>query len=236
MAISIVQSTTGNGATIALNGVTAGNTLIFLETLFRGSSGTSAAIAVPTDTQGTWSTAIAPTLVGIDASINWCGVGIFYQENVAAGTHTLTPASATGNGSKWMSLLEVSGLTTSSVDKTNSGSTANTSHTSRTTQSTGVLTQADEISFIAHAMGASIGVSDCGYTDPVTGYTTVKKVVNSLSDIATFHAYKIVSATTALNETFNWTASETNMGSQAAIATFMAAAGGANVLMGQVCT
>mgnify|MGYP000461560725 CR=1 FL=1 len=44
------------------------------------------------------------------------------------------------------------------------------------------------------------------------------------SDVATFHAYKIVAATGTQSATFNWTDSEANQFAGANIATFKAAA------------
>src|SRR5258708_3719428 len=113
MAIAFVQSVTGTGATLVLNGVAAGNFLVMWDTYFRGTS-TGLGEAIPTDSNGTFLKARgdAPSIL----SSTDTGVGIFYEENAASGTHTVTPEA---NSAHVTTLAEFSGLvTSSSIDAT----------------------------------------------------------------------------------------------------------------------
>src|SRR5258708_13807085 len=90
MAIAKIQSVTGNGATVALNGVVANNPLTFKESCFDGASG--APIATPTDSNGTF------TVASADAGANSPGLGfaitgIWVEAGAASGTHTVTPSA-----------------------------------------------------------------------------------------------------------------------------------------------
>jgi hypothetical protein len=218
MAIALTQSATGNGVTITLNDVASG-ALLTLQTSYYEASATNAAEATPGDTQGTWSVSSA----GIpgEASAQEAGSSIFHQANVAAGTHLVSPDS-TKNDFNY-TLCEWSGAATSSpLDQFANAATDSFSGTSQATGTTGVTAQADELVLIALGLACIVGVADVGFTDPVAGFTTRHKVVNDSSDIATFHAYKITSATGAQSATFNWTDNEAAQFSGAAIATFKA--------------
>ena len=61
MAITLVQSVTGNGATLVLNGVAAGNALFLIDSYFRSAS-SGVGEAVPTDSNGTFLAASAEQL------------------------------------------------------------------------------------------------------------------------------------------------------------------------------
>lgn len=226
-AITKVQSVTGAGPTLTLNGVAAGNLLVLNTTYYRG-AGSHAAEAIPTDTNGTWSVARAdvPALFTGGTSDD-IGTSIFYVQNAASGTHTVTPEA---NTKIHCTLTEYSGVVTAgSLDTSASGKTENTTHTSRTTGTTATTSQADELVVIGHGMVAGTGASNVGYTDPVSGFTTLQKVVDDATDVATFHAFKIISSTGTQSATFDWTASESTMSSQAVIATFKASAAAGGV-------
>jgi hypothetical protein len=232
VSIAIVgAAVTGNGATIAKASVTAGSLLTLQTAYFRNPS-TGLAEAIPTDSQGTWSTASAG-VPGIASGLDSAG-SIFYQANVAAGTHTVTPQA---NNSKNCTLVEWSGATTTPLDGSANAATNSFSGTSQVTGTTATTAQADELSLTALGLAAAGGAADVGFTDPVSGYTTLQKQSNDLTDIAAFHAYKILVATGTQSATFNWTDTEAAQFCGAAIATFKAsAAAGGNVLMGQCCT
>lgn len=221
MAITKTQQATGAGATIELTGVAAGSMLTFEWSIFQAFAGTQG--GPPTDTNGTFVLAVAPT--GFDYGIgNGVACGIWYQANAASGTHTVTPP-ATADGLN-MSLVEWAGVATSTpLDVTASAQTSDTG-TSQATGTTATTAQADELVMIGLGMAAPVGNSDVGFTDPVTGFTTIHKVVDNLTDIGTFHAFKVVSSVGTQAATFNWTHSEANQGRQAVIATFKAAAAG----------
>lgn len=232
MAITKTQSVTGNGATLTLNGVTANALLTMQDSIYR-TTRTGVAEPVPTDTAGTWSASVNPAPAAFIGTSHEVGVGVFYQKNVASGTHTITPEANTIHHttfSEW-----ASADTTAPSDQSTSASTSNSSHTSRTTGTTGTLAQADELVLICHGMAAEFGSANVAYTDPVSGFTTLQKVIDDSSDLAMFHAWETVAATTAVSATFNWTASEANMTSFACIATFKAAGGAADTLMAQAC-
>jgi len=218
VAITKTQGATGTGTTIALNSVTAG-ALLTLQTSYFRNTGTGAAETTPTDTQGTWSALQAPTPAGFSGGGQDVGDSIFFQKNVASGTHTVTPQN---NTIRKLSLTEWgSADTTTPNDASNHGETSDTSHTSRTTNATGVLASSDELVLINCGIGATGGAADIGWTDPVSGYTTLQKVVNSASDLACLHAWKTVSSNGSITATFNWT-DNSSATSQATIGTFQA--------------
>lgn len=217
MSIALVQSATGKGASVTLTGVAAGNTLILLSSYFRDVS-SGVAMVAPTDTQGTWSVA-ASGVPGVANSTD-CGTGIFYQGNVASGTHTVTPQSTFD---RVHTLAEFSGLTSAPFDVGATAKTDNSSFTSQVTGTTATTGQADELVVISLGLACSVGVNDVGFTDPVSGFTTLQKVTNDASDVATMHAYKTINAIGNQSATFNWTDNESGQFAGAAIATFKAA-------------
>src|SRR5258708_16177847 len=101
------QAATGNGATVALNRVVGHNWIGMWESYFRATS-TGVGEATPTDSNGTFSVARAdaPSVIASQDA----GVGIFYQENVASGTHTVTTQA---NSAHNTTLAEFSGIATS---------------------------------------------------------------------------------------------------------------------------
>src|SRR5258707_11880063 len=119
MAITKVQSVTGAGATLVLNSVVAGNTLTF-EMSYLRVSGTNAAAATPTDSNGTFSVSSADTTFAIGS--DHIGAAIWHEGNAASGTHTVTPdAGVTHN----CTLTEWSGLSATPLDVAKSAGTAN---------------------------------------------------------------------------------------------------------------
>jgi hypothetical protein len=217
--IALAQSITGNGATLTLNGVVSGALLTLQDSFYRTSGG-AVAEAPPTDTQGAWSVSSAG-VPGAQGNGNYSGCGIFHQANAAAGTHTVTPQTSADNNAtlcEWVGCKAASPL-----DASASASTNNFAGTSQVTGTTAVTAQNDELVLIAFGLACPVGVTDVGFTDPVSGFTTQQKVSNDASDIATFHAYKIISATGTQSATFNWTDTEATQFCGAAIATFKAA-------------
>lgn len=215
MAIAKVQSVTGNGATVVLNGVAAGNTIFYQSSYFRNPS-TGVAEAIPTDSNGTFlrGRADVPSILsGFDA-----GVGIFYEENAASGTHTVTPQA---NSAHNVTLSEFSGMATSgSLDASVAAQNGSGTGTSQSTGTTGTTAQAEELSLIALALSAGVGTSNVGLTDPVANYITLQIIQDDATDTATMHSYRILSSVGTQSATFNWTASDINQWWQAAIATF----------------
>ena len=222
MAITSVQTVTGTG-NLTLNGVAAGNLLVAMQSGYRGGT-TTTAIAVPTDTGGTFVGGIAGVGALWFSSTFAVLVGLFYEVNAASGTHTVTfEANALDN----KTLSEFSGMATASVlDVSQAALTSNSDITSQVTGTTGTTAQADELIIIALSAAAPSGTNPMGLTNPVSGFTTLQIWDNSLSGLPTFHAYKIVSATGTQSATFNWTAHEAQMGAHAAIAAFKGTAAG----------
>jgi hypothetical protein len=210
VAITKVQSVTGNGATIQLTGVTTTNLLTLQESVF------STDLNTPTDTQGTWSEALAPAPGGNGAGSE--NAAIWYQANVASGTHTVTPTG----GSSQKVLAEWSGMQTTGVlDKVNSNTIASSSHTSNSPGSTGTLGNSEELILISLSIAESGGFSNLGITDPVTGsYTTMLVSQNDAIDIGTMHAFKTVSTADPITPSFGWTNTSSSQGSQAVVVTF----------------
>lgn len=228
MAITRTQGINGSGATIALTSVVSG-ALLTLQTSFYRAIGSHAGEATPTDTQGTWSVGVTSVPALFNSGTDDVGSSIFYQANVASGTHTVTPQVQT---SKHRTLTEwASVLTTSPFDVAATAKIESTNHTSQATGTTGTTAQANEMVLIGLAFGALTGTTNVGFTDPVSGFTTLQTVSNSASDLATFHAWQTISATGTQSATFNWTAGEAGESTQACIATFkeVAAAGGSSI-------
>jgi hypothetical protein len=204
---------------MTLNGVKSGNLLTLQSTVFTQTAST--ALPVPTDTQGTWST--ARSVAGASGvGPGWCKSSIFYQANVGSGTHTVTP-DADGI-SRHHTLCEWEDMKASSVlDASNGNTISNTDHTSNQTGTTGTLNSLNELILISLGLAATSGVSDVGFTNPVSTYSNLQIIPNDQTDVATYHSYKIVKSTTAENPTFNWTQHEAQMASQSAIASFFGA-------------
>ena len=216
MPITLVQSTTGTG-NLTLNGVTSGNTLVAFQSSHRPNSSTTA-IAVPTDTNGTFVGGIAGVGATFNAGTAVSITGIFYEVNAAAGTHTVTFEA---NNSNNKTLCEFSGMNIADVlDVSANARISNSDITSQVTGTTGTTTQNDELVVISLSLAATVGSADVGYTNPVSGFTNLNVVPNDASDIATYHAFKIVSVMGTQSATYNWTSHETSMAAHAAVAAF----------------
>lgn len=228
MAIVKVQSVIGNGATLVLNSVVVGNTLIYIDSYLRAVS-TGLAPATPADSNGTFAVAKAGTPAFFTGAPDDVGTAIWVEQNAAAGTHTVTPEVESGHKG---TLVEFSGLLTSGVfDIATDAKTSDGTQTSQVTGTTGTTTQADELVIISLCLAASGGLANVALTDPVAGFTTLQISQNDASDIAMMHAFKVISATGTQSATFNWVDTEAAQASHAAIATFKAAASGDTLMM-----
>lgn len=187
-----VNCGTGGGfnspATITLNSVVAGNSIILL-------TGTINFEAVSQSVQATDGTAFSTAVRSAQTS---GGTRLesaqLFRHNVAAGTHVLTMSSAaTSDGFSlygWAIALEVSGLDNSTPVnvQTNNGST-----NTPTSGSTGTLDQANNL-VIAVLVGPNLAAAGI---DAVSGYTNAALVQTNGSQIPWSVDYKIVTATTA---------------------------------------
>src|ERR1700681_2785506 len=92
MAITKIQSVTGTGASLVLNGVAAGNMLSFQQSYFRTVS-TGLAPATPVDSNGTFAVPSHGADVPLANGSADGGSACWYEQNAAAGTHTVNPSS-----------------------------------------------------------------------------------------------------------------------------------------------
>ena len=218
MAIAKVQTTSGNGTSLVLNGVASANMLTVATSYFRF-SGTGAP-GTPTDTNGTFAVASADPPLSGDFII---GTAIWDEKNCASGTHTIGGLEST----HWSTLTEWSGAdTTGPFDVAKSASSNVGAHTSQATGTTNTTSQADEMVYIAFCAGATPGASPMGLTDPVSGFTTLKVIQDDQNDLGVMHAFKTINATGTQSATFNWTDNSASETTFACIATFKAASSG----------
>ena len=224
MAISKVQSVTGTGAVISLT-PQAGNWLTLLSSCFNSVSSTAETTPVASVGASTKAVLIQDKLSAALSSQGVLG-SIFYIENTAATAHSVTPQNF-GAGNQHRTLVEFNGLvTSSSLDVKASANTTNSNHTSQGTSTTATTGQADELVLILCTLAGSPGAADVGWTDPVSGFTTLQKAVNDSSDIAGLHSFKVIAATGTQSATHNWTDTSTSQTSIALIGTYKAAASG----------
>lgn len=234
MAVTKVQSATGNGSTIVLNGCAAGNALTYQNSWFR-SVATGVNEAAPADSNGTF------TFTTGDFS-NYgggqdTGVTICHQQNIASGTHTVTPETGLADFQK--TLTEYSGLATTGMFVAGSSAHAGTvdvfgNTVSQVTGTTSTAASTGDLSIISFARAASPGNANIGLTDPVSTYTTLMLGNNDSSTMAHQHAFKVLGAGGTQSATFNWTEHVgEDIHAHAAIATFVAAGGGHTVTVNQ---
>ncbi len=219
MAVGRVQSATGNGATVTLNGVVANNGIIYQDSYFRNPT-TGATQTTPTDTNGTFvaSSNDAP-LVAASLDIGCCE---FHEQAAASGTHTVTPQANTLHHT---TISEISSAAASGLfDVAKSAQDATASHLSQPTGTTSATAQADEISFITVALLQATGGNPVGFTDPVATYTTLQIASDTSNDIGIMHSFKVLNATGTQTATFNWTTVDATVcASMGCIATFKGA-------------
>lgn len=217
--ITNVQSTTSATTSITLNGVAAGNTLVLLVGWYRD-TGTDAVFPTPTDSNGTVAVATSPAPADDSLNAHDMGAAIFYVTNANAGTHTFTLNAVNNHAT----LVEFSNMAVASFDvAANARTQGSSSATSQVTGTTASTAQASELVVIACSLAAtSGGTSDVGWTDPVSGFTTLQKTINISTDLPVLHAWKEVSATGTQAATFTWTTGNATGFMQAAIATFKA--------------
>lgn len=198
MAASIVQSTTlglTQGAqtlTKAITGVTAGNALVVT---FVQYSVTANDAPIVKDGTTTLSKEFQYAPGG-----NYSSVGVAWALNVAAGSHTITLQSTSGNTSNYADMMvhEVAGL----------GSTqprvfgVNTITTGTTLSITAGTADAGDISFTVVGSDGQAAAGTAAFTDP-SGYSPLWSETNASSYQPGAAAYEILTSTGALSLT--WT-------------------------------
>lgn len=228
MTIAIVgTATTGNATngTLSLSrpSVGTGNLLVLMLSYFQGSGTNSgAAPSNPTDTNGTVFAAQNTTASGSNAGAVWVGTSIWYVPNTVAGTHgvAFTTADPTNNR-LYGSIIEFSGVNTSSpVDAQNSAN-ASTAQTN-TTGTTGTLDGAFDLVVGGISITSGAGQTNIGLNTTPSGYINIQNAQNTATSIGISHCYQILSSvTTPQDLTYTWTDSTTAF-SQGSIAAFFA--------------
>jgi hypothetical protein len=186
MAISIVHATTGatktsSPATATIPSTTAGNCIVACIGGYSSGSTTSSISSVKLGTVDTFSSAVSSVLADV-------GESAIYVDPNCSGSQTSVVVTFTNFVDVAIDVYEVSGLLTSSVvDKTNSGSSSST--TSISSGATGTLSQTNEIVF--GCVGSAGGLSAFPGSPWVNdGNTSIGAA-----------GYNIVSATTSLTYT-----------------------------------
>lgn len=223
MAISMVQKVTGTGTVISIT-PQAGNWLSLLSTCFNSASNTPETTPVASVGASTKAVLIQDKL-SVALSTQGVLASHFYIENVAATAHSVTPQNF-GAGNQHRTLTEFNGLTvSSSLDVKASASISGTNHTSQGTSTTGTTSVANELVVIICSLAASPGAANVGWTDPVSGFTTLQVASNDSTDVAGLHSFKVISATGTQSATHNWTDTSASQSSIALIGTFKEATG-----------
>lgn len=222
MAVAKVQSVTGNGATVVLNGCVAANALIYQSSYFR-SPKTGAGEATPTDSNGTFTLSSAGTPALFSSGADDVGVGIFHQQNINAGTHTVTPQA---NSDHKVSVAEYSGLATSGLfvagSSANSTTADNVGLVTQGTGTTSTAASAGDLAVINVSVAGSPGSATMGFTDPVSGYTTLQVANDDATSIGALHGFQVLGSGGTKSATFNWSDSGSTRAAHGAIATFVA--------------
>jgi len=131
---AITQLFTGSSSwspsNVALTGVASGNLFITLGGWWNSSAGNGGTNATPTDSNGTVSLAVNPTLPDGVTPPGWpVGGQIGYIAAPNSGTHTVTPPNIGGSGDGYFLLAEFSSASGSTWTLIDSGSTYNRSGT-----------------------------------------------------------------------------------------------------------
>lgn len=233
---SPVQATTASNQgvssqSISLTSVTAGNCLILLISYADVSQLSAATPAVPTDSNGTVSTAINPTSQINAGNLSAAGVEIFYVQNCNAGTHsfTINPFSHAAALYIESSLTEWNVLTATPIDKsTSNGSNSAASTTTGNTGTTATLSQASELEVSVVNLLSATGLANAGISDPPATWTKIYAAQNTSTSVGAQASYKEAGVTTGQITTWTWNSDATQLTWQAAIATFMETASTVN--------
>lgn len=164
--------------TVALSGVAADDTLMVIPCGYTTPS-------TPTDSNGTVSTAFGYASGGTDGA----GVGIYYVNAAAAGTHTFTVNFGTAGNGNAVIAAEFSGLAATPFDK---ASTLN--YGSGSSASSGSITPASNGELL---LGAVMGVgSDITFSSWTNGFTLGG---SNLTDTGCAFAYYVQSAAASID-------------------------------------
>ena len=154
-----------------------------------------------------------------------CSASIYsVKVTASSGTFTVTldPTGSSGNYIEWVT-AEFSGLhATTHLHRT--GTNNNSSQTSLAVTASAANTEANCL--VLAAISVASGDTACNISAPPTGYTQLAVNQNAAATIGFEAAYKIVSATETSSVTWTFDVQD---GAAGALATYVAAAGGAAV-------
>jgi len=218
---SVVQTVPANGLagvaskTVTIAATGSGNAIIILIAVEAGSTGYTGFTI--TDSKSNTGYASAVLLVGGART-----VAIYYLLSPAqSGVTTVTIAGTGGSGGMFgaLAVQEVSGLT--AVDKTNTGTAPSTSP--MTLNNSAVDTTS--VDYVASCISIGNGASNCGISDPPTGWTTAAISQDDSGDGAGACAYRV--NTTAPTDQVVWAATSWLPTAPAIIASFKGTAASA---------
>lgn len=227
MALRVQSSSASGTSSLSLSfssAVTSGN-LLTLHCSY-DSFTTATLPAIPTDTGGTFSSAVVTSVATTSGTI---GIATWFEVNAAGGAHSTVISLKNSSAIIHGTLAEWSGLLTSGVlDITSNSSKVNTNPTSLGSGTASTST-ASELALICFVDVAFNGSSNIGLTNPPGGYSTISIGNNSLTDIAFLHGFTTLGVSGNTSVTFNWTDSEASQSAMASIATFKPSVAGSAV-------
>lgn len=230
--MALIQSIPGvPPISLTLNGVTAGNFLVYRISYYQ--PGSTTALVAPADTNGTFLGTGAAGVAGpagvTVGGTDLMGTQIYFERNAAAGTHVVTQTINGSGPTAHASLEEHSGVDTSAAvfATTQTASSGGLSATqSRVSGTPAASAGAGDLVIANVAVAAGTGVANAGISNPPTGYTPVLVANDTAIDIATEFCYQAAAGGAAPNTLWAWTDPST-VASQGGVAVFKAGGGGA---------
>lgn len=207
----------GTTVTLTLNGVTAGALLTLQLSYYRLINSTLPP-STPSDTNGTLLIAALPNALAPVTSGDSIGVGIWYERNAAAGTHTVTVTLTGSSVSAHGTLIEWVGGDGTADQQANDG--AVNSNQSRTSGTTPPQAQSADLALACVVVGSTTGQANAAVTDPPAGFVSLYAQQNTATDIGTEFARAFLASNAAASASWSWTDAST-VASMGAIATFL---------------
>lgn len=217
--MSVVQSVAANGLagvtskTFTLSATAAGNMLVIEIGIEAGGTVYTGFSVSDNGSGNTWASAVVKT-----GGIKTAGVLRCLSVSAGVTSVTVTPTGGTGGMYGAASIQEVSGGTWSD-DK--NGSATLLGGTLTATASGADVGTTD---FVGAACAIGNGATNCGISDPPTGYTSAAVSQNDNTDTGAECCYRINSS--AVTDSVTWTATSWQSGDPGAVASFKVTAGG----------
>lgn len=192
--------------TLTLPGSVAAGALLTLQLSYYQPSSVTV-VAAPVDSvRGTMTLASQPA--GVSPFVgDLMGEGIWYIQNAAGGSCTVTVNIGGTSPTAHAVLSEWPGMATSSVFVTNQqGSSGSNSTTQSRVSGTPVnSTGIGDLILAGVCIASSTGVTNAAITDPPAGFTSQLYAGNTSTDVASEFAYKIATAASAPSTSWAWT-------------------------------